>query len=203
MHVQSLDPAELRVLGCLIEKQRTTPEQYPLTLNALRLACNQSTSRDPVTAYDEETVRAAAQSLGTRGYARLATGPGSRTPKYRQLFSEALDLMPAEVSILAVLMLRGPQTAAELKTRTARLHEIDDVAPVLASLGEKELVERLPRQPGRREERWAHLVGEAGAEQPPHTPSDILPETSAPLEQRLEQLEERVAELERLLAAGT
>ena len=203
MHVQSLDPAELRVLGCLIEKQRTTPEQYPLTLNALRLACNQSTSRDPVTAYDEETVRAAAQSLGTRGYARLATGPGSRTPKYRQLFSEALDLMPAEVSILAVLMLRGPQTAAELKTRTARLHEIDDVAPVLASLGEKELVERLPRQPGRREERWGHLVGEAGAEQPPHTPSDILPETSAPLEQRLEQLEERVAELERLLAAGT
>jgi len=202
MHVQSLDPAELRVLGCLIEKQRTTPEQYPLTLNALRLACNQSTSRDPVTAYDEETVRAAAQSLGTRGYARLATGPGSRTPKYRQLFSEALDLMPAEVSILAVLMLRGPQTAAELKTRTARLHEIDDVAPVLASLGEKELVERLPRQPGRREERWAHLVGEPAAEQPPDAPPDTLPETREPLEQRLEQLEERVAELERLLAAG-
>ena len=199
MQVQSLDAPELRVLGCLIEKQRTTPEQYPLTLNALRLACNQSTSRDPVTVYDEETVRAAAQSLGTRGYARLATGPGSRTPKYRQLFSEALDLMPAEVSILAVLMLRGPQTAAELKTRTARLHEIDDVAPVLASLGDKELVERLPRQPGRREERWAHLLGEAAAEQPPDAP----PEAPAPLEQRLAQLEDRVAELERLLAAGT
>jgi len=199
MQVQSLDAPELRVLGCLIEKQRTTPEQYPLTLNALRLACNQSTSRDPVTAYDEETVRAAAQSLGTRGYARLATGPGSRTPKYRQLLSEALDLMPAEVSILAVLMLRGPQTAAELKTRTARLHEIDDVAPVLASLGEKELVERLPRQPGRREERWAHLLGEAAAEQPPDTPT----ETPAPLEQRLARLEDRIAELERLLAAST
>jgi uncharacterized protein YceH (UPF0502 family) len=193
-----LDAPELRVLGCLIEKQRTTPEQYPLTLNALRLACNQSTSRDPVTTYDEETVRAAAQSLGTRGYARLATGPGSRTPKYRQLFSEALDLMPAGVSILAVLMLRGPQTPAELKTRTARLHEIDDVTSVLASLEEKELVERLPRQPGRREERWAHLLGDTAVEQPP----DGLPEISAPLEQRLAQLEDRVAELERLLAAG-
>ena len=197
-HVQSLDPVELRVLGCLIEKQRTTPEQYPLTLNALRLACNQSTSRNPVTTYAEQTVRAAAQSLGTRGYARLATGPGSRTPKYRQLVSEALDLMPAEVSVLAVLMLRGPQTPAELKARTARLHEIDDVAPVLASLGAKELVERLPRQPGRREERWAHLLGEAEAEQP----SATLPESPAPLEQRLAQLEDRVAELERLLAAG-
>ena len=196
MHVQFLGAAELRVLGCLIEKQRTTPEQYPLTLNALRLACNQSTNRDPVTAYDEETVRTAAQSLGTRGYARLATGPGSRTPKYRQLFQESLDLLPAEVSILAVLMLRGPQTAAELKTRTARLHEINDVAPVLASLDEKELVQRLPRQPGRREERWAHLLGEQPGDHPPDAP----PEAPVPLERRLAQLEDRVAELERLLA---
>ncbi len=197
MHVQFLGAAELRVLGCLIEKQRTTPEQYPLTLNALRLACNQSTNRDPVTTYDEETVRTAAQSLGTRGYARLATGPGSRTPKYRQLFQETLDLLPAEVSILAVLMLRGPQTAAELKTRTARLHEIDDVAPVLASLDEKELVQRLPRQPGRREERWAHLLGELPGDHPPDAPA----EAPVPLERRLAQLEDRVAELERLLAA--
>src|SRR6185312_15310224 len=97
------DAVELRVLGCLIEKQRTTPEQYPLTLNGLRLACNQSTSRDPVMELDESQVRAAAQSLGTKGYARLATGPGSRTAKYRQLFQEELDLMPAEVSVLAVL----------------------------------------------------------------------------------------------------
>ena len=197
MHVQFLGAAELRVLGCLIEKQRTTPEQYPLTLNALRLACNQSTNRDPVTTYDEETVRTAAQSLGTRGYARLATGPGSRTPKYRQLFQETLDLLPAEVSILAVLMLRGPQTAAELKTRTARLHEINDVAPVLASLDEKELVQRLPRQPGRREERWAHLLGELPGDHPPDAPA----EAPVPLERRLAQLEDRVAELERLLAA--
>ena len=197
MHVHRLDDPELRVLGCLIEKQRTTPEHYPLTLNALRLACNQSTSRDPVTTYDEETVRAAAQSLGTRGYARLATGPGSRTPKYRQLFQEALDLLPAEVSILAVLMLRGSQTAAELKTRTARLNELDNVAPLLARLEERELVHRLPRQPGRREERWAHQLGEETAQEPFAAPV----EAPSSLEQRLAGLEERVAELERLLEA--
>ena len=194
--MQQLDGPELRVLGCLIEKQRTTPEQYPLTLNALRLACNQTTSRDPVTAYDEETVRAAAQSLGNRGYARLATGPGSRTPKYRQLFQEALDLLPGEVSLLAVLMLGGPQTAAELKTRTARLHEMDDLGPMLAGLEAKELVLRLPRQPGRREERWGHLLGEAVDA----GPSEVEAESGSPLEQRLAQLEARVAELERLLA---
>ncbi len=128
-----LDQVELRVLGSLIEKQRTTPEQYPLTLNSLRLACNQTTNRDPVLRLEESEVRAAAQSLGTKGYARLATGPGSRTAKYRQLFQEALDLMPAEVSILAVLMLRGPQTAGELKTRTERLYPVDDVRAVLDS----------------------------------------------------------------------
>jgi len=155
-----LSPVELRVLGCLIEKQRTTPEQYPLTLNALRLACNQTTNREPVTEYDESAVRAAAQSLGTKGYARLATGPGSRTAKYRQLFQEALDLMPAEVSILAVLMLRGPQTVSELKTRTARLAPIDDVGSVLGALESKELVQLVPRQPGQREERWTHLLAD-------------------------------------------
>jgi uncharacterized protein YceH (UPF0502 family) len=185
-----LDPVELRVLGSLIEKQRTTPEQYPLTLNALRLACNQTSNRDPVLQLDEAQVRAAAQSLGQKGYARLATGPGSRTAKYRQLFQEALDLMPAEVSILAVLMLRGPQTAAELKARTERLAPIDDVRAVLELLDGRELVHLLPRQPGQREERWTHLLGEAPTE-------DAPPET---VERRLQRLEDRVGELERLLA---
>ena len=196
MPATRLSPAELRVLGCLIEKRRTTPEQYPLTLNSLRLACNQSTNRDPVTDYDESTVRAAAQSLGTKGYARLATGPGSRTAKYRQLFQEALDLMPAEVSILAVLMLRGAQTVSELKTRTARLHAIDDVGAVLSTLETKELVQLVPRQSGQREERWTHLLAES-----PHEPSaDAPPAEPAPLERRVAQLEDRLAELERALA---
>ena len=190
MTLHRLDPIEQRVLGCLIEKQRTTPEQYPLTLNALRLACNQTTNRDPVMQLDESQVRAAAQSLGTKGYARLATGPGSRTAKYRQLFQEALDLMPAEVSILAVLMLRGPQTAAELKTRTERLASIDDVPAVLARLDEKELVHNIGKQPGQSSERWTHLLDEAPTD-------DAEPET---IEQRVAYLEQRLAELERALA---
>jgi uncharacterized protein YceH (UPF0502 family) len=193
-----LNPIELRVLGCLIEKKRTTPEQYPLTLNALRLACNQTTNRDPVMELDESQVRAAAQSLGQKGYARLATGPGSRTAKYRQLFQEALDLMPAEVSILAVLMLRGPQTVSELKTRTARLASIDDVPAELARLDEKELVHLLPRQPGQREERWTHLLAETTAA--PAEDADDAPGEPAPLERRVAQLEDRLGELERRLA---
>jgi uncharacterized protein len=197
--VHRLDPVELRVLGCLIEKQRTTPEQYPLTLNALRLACNQSTNREPVMDLDESRVRAAAQSLGNHGYARLATGPGSRTAKYRQLFGEALDLLPSEVSILAVMMLRGPQTVAELKTRTERMHHFasaEDVVETLERLDGKELVHLLGRQPGQREERWTHLLAEAPTEAPaeePDAPADSV-------ERRLARLEDRVGELEKLLA---
>ncbi|MGZ4289187.1 MAG: YceH family protein [Gaiellaceae bacterium] len=192
--IHLLNDVELRVLGSLIEKQRTTPEQYPLTLNALRLACNQTTNRDPVLQLDESQVRAAAQSLGTKGYARLATGPGSRTAKYRQLVQEALDLMPAEVSILAVLMLRGPQTVAELKTRTERLHAIDDPRAVLERLSAKDLVRLVARQPGQREERWTHLLGEQGD---PENATTTAPET---LDARVARLEHRVEELERRLA---
>ncbi len=201
--IHRLDPLELRVLGCLIEKQRTTPEQYPLTLNSLRLACNQATNRDPVLQLDESEVRAAVQSLGTRGYARLATGPGSRTAKYRQLFGEALDLLPSQVSILAVLMLRGPQTVAELKTRCERLHhfaDASDVEATLARLDASELVHLLPKQPGQREERWKHLLGEEATETASAQPAAAEQPQSASLERRLQQLEERLAELERRLA---
>jgi hypothetical protein len=201
-----LDPVELRVLGCLIEKQRTTPEQYPLTLNSLRIACNQATSRDPVMQLDESEVRAAVQQLGTYGWARLATGPGSRTAKYRQLFGEALDLLPSEVSILAVLMLRGPQTVAELKTRAERLHHFagaDDIAQTLTRLDGKEFVHLLPRRPGQREERWTHLLAESPSEEAEPdgdaTPSTVAPEPIS-VERRLQHLEERIAELERRLA---
>jgi uncharacterized protein YceH (UPF0502 family) len=197
VNVQRLDAIELRVLGCLIEKKRTTPEQYPLTLNALRLACNQTTNREPVLDLEESAVRAAVQSLGTKGYARLATGPGSRTAKYRQLFQEVHDLMPAEVSILAVLMLRGPQTVSELKTRTARLAAIDDILAELARLDAKELVHLLPRQPGQREERWTHLLEETPVQHAEEADGD--PGEPAPLDRRVAQLEDRLAELERAL----
>jgi uncharacterized protein YceH (UPF0502 family) len=204
-----LAPIELRVLGCLIEKQRTTPEQYPLTLNALRLACNQATNREPVLELDESQVRAAAQHLGTLGWARLATGPGSRTAKYRQMFGEALDLLPSEVSILGVLMLRGPQTVAELKTRTERLYHFgsnEDVTQTLTRLDEKELVHLLPKQPGQREERWTHLLAEAPHQEQPSAeageavPVQAVPVQTASVERRLAQVEQRLGELERLLA---
>jgi uncharacterized protein YceH (UPF0502 family) len=199
-----LAPNELRVLGCLIEKQRTTPEQYPLTLNSLRLACNQATNREPVLQLDESEVRAAAQHLGTLGWARLATGPGSRTAKYRQLFGEALDLMPQEVSLLAVLMLRGPQTLPELKTRTERLHRFEsteDVTEWLTRLDGKELVHMLPKQPGQREARWTHLLADGPTAAGPVDEAEE-PVTGAPssLEQRLAQLERQVEELTRRLA---
>jgi hypothetical protein len=187
----ALDPAQLRVLGCLIEKQRTTPDQYPLSLNALRLACNQATSREPVMDLDESEVRTAVQRLGQLGFARLASGPGSRAAKYRQLFDEALSLDGAETAVLAVLMLRGAQTAAELKTRTERLGDVGDAHAVLVRLEERELVAILPRQPGRREERWTHLLGGDEAEEPRLEPDG--------LEGRLARIEERLAELERRL----
>src|SRR5256885_8787483 len=156
------DPVEIRVLGCLIEKQRTTPDAYPLSLNALRLACNQATNRDPVVQYEESTIRPALDSLARRGWARLASGRGSRAAKFRHLFDEALGLGEAEISLLAVLMLRGPQTPGELKQRAERLHPFAstrEVEEALHRLAGRGLVRRLDRRPGQKEERWEQLLG--------------------------------------------
>jgi uncharacterized protein len=156
-----LNALELRVLGCLLEKQRTTPDQYPLSLNSLRLACNQATNREPVMSIDEDEVRDAVHSLSSAGWVRLASGAGSRAAKYRQLFDESLDLVPSESSLLAMLFLRGPQTVNELRTRTARAHAFADnaeVAATLARLAETEFVRELPRETGKRETRWTHLL---------------------------------------------
>ena len=151
------DAAELRVLGCLIEKQRTTPDAYPLSLNALRLATNQSTGREPVVDYDEDTVREAIARLVRRGWARLASGPGSRATKYRQLLDEALSLDAPALAVLAVLMLRGAQTPGELRQRTDRLCEfasLEQLEALLESLARRRLIERLDRRPGQKEARW-------------------------------------------------
>lgn len=162
------DAVEIRVVGCLIEKQRTTPDAYPLSLNALRLACNQATNRDPVVAYDEATVSDALRRLALRGWTRLASGAGSRARKYRQLLDEALGLDPAEVALLGVLMLRGPQTPGELKQRGERLHSFESLAAVdetLDRLVSRELVARHERRPGQKEQRYEQLLGgEAEAE---------------------------------------
>ena len=135
VHLAELTPPEQRVLGCLIEKRWTTPDQYPLSLNALRLACNQSTNRDPVTDYDESTVREAAQRLSRYGLARLASGHGSRAIKYRHLAEEALGLGREDLAVLAVLLLSGPQTPGELKGRTERMAPIASLSEVDGVLG--------------------------------------------------------------------
>jgi len=209
--VSDADAVEVRVLGCLIEKQRTTPDAYPLSLNSLRLACNQSTNRDPVVDYDERTIRDALERLSRKGWVRLASGAGSRAIKYRHLFDEALGLAGAETSLLAVLMLRGPQTPGELKQRTERLHRFASLEEIERKLDEligRELVERLPRRPGQKEERYRQLIGEddvdagAGAALAPRP--DAVP--AAGLEERVARLEEEVAalrsELESLRGAG-
>jgi uncharacterized protein YceH (UPF0502 family) len=191
-----LDAAELRVLGCLIEKQRTTPDVYPLSLNALRTACNQSTNREPVVFYDEPTIRAALDELSRRGWVRLASGPGSRAVKYRHLLDDALGLSDAEISLLAVLMLRGAQTLGELKQRTERLQRFESLPEVDATLRElagRDLVARLPRRPGQKEERYAHRLGAESPEaEPVAADAPGLVERVARLETEVRELRERL-----------
>ena len=190
---------ELRVLGSLIEKQRTTPDAYPLSLNALRLACNQTTSRDPVLELDESELRDALERLGRRGWTRLASGAGSRAVKYRHLLGDALGLTRAELALLSVLMLRGPQTPGELKARSDRQHEFASVAEVIQTLDElaaRELVVRQGRRPGQKEDRYAQLLGGEPAEAPLTAPS-IADDRLSALEERVELLERQ---LELLLA---
>jgi uncharacterized protein YceH (UPF0502 family) len=162
VHFAALTAIEQRVLGCLIEKRWTTPDQYPLSLNALRLACNQSTNRDPVTDYDESAVRDAAQRLSRYGLARLASGAGSRAIKYRHLAEESLGVDREHLALLCVMLLRGPQTPGELKARSERmasLATLADVERVLIELSELGYVVRLHRRPGQKEDRFQHLLG--------------------------------------------
>jgi len=189
------DPVELRVLGCLIEKQRTTPDQYPLSLNALRLACNQTTNRDPIVDYDEPTIRDALTRMSDRGWVRLASGPGSRAVKFRHLLEDALGVSRAELSLLGVLMLRGAQTPGELKQRTDRLHSFEslpELEQTLDGLIGRELVARLPRRPGQKETRYTQLLGDGDAESVPveSTPREGLAARVTALEERVERLEE-------------
>lgn len=157
-----LSDEEIRVLGCLIEKERATPDQYPLTTNALRTACNQKSNRDPVVDYETNAVERTMFALREMGYARTVTGSG-RTVKHKQVLDEALGVTNGEISILGVLMLRGAQTPNELRTRTERLHGFEDndaVERTLAQLasGDRPLVVCIGKQSGQREARWVHLL---------------------------------------------
>ena len=202
-----LGPVEIRVLGCLIEKQRTTPDAYPLTLNGLRLACNQSTNRDPVVEYDESEIRAALERLARRRFVRLASGHTTRATKYRHLLDDTLSLSDADLALLGVLMLRGPQTPGELKQRTERLHRFADLEAIeegLEALAQRELVQRLDRRPGQKEERYRHLMAaeaDDDAPEPSHesrvTSHEAAPPPPAtdPLADRVDALEQQLREL--------
>jgi len=207
MSDMDLDAVEVRVLGCLIEKQRTTPDAYPLSLNALRLACNQSTNRDPVVAYDEETIRGALHRLGRRRFTRLTSGHSSRAAKYRHLLDDELRLDREEQAVLAVLMLRGPQTPGELKQRTERMQPfstIEELNEVLTRLIDREMVAQLARRPGQKEERFAHRLSEDSDDAEElavaAAPAVIVPPPPR-RDERVEKLEREVAELREELEA--
>ena len=188
-----LDAVEVRVLGSLMEKEITTPDYYPLSLNALVNACNQKSNREPVVHYDEATVENALAELRAKGLATRITGSDSRVPKHAQRFTESLNLGRREAALLAVLMLRGPQTPGELRGRAERLYAFDDLESVegtLHRLAEMGFVKELARQAGSREPRHAHLLSgepDATADEPP------VPSAGSPtLAERLAALEEKL-----------
>jgi uncharacterized protein len=204
------DAIEIRVVACLVEKQRTTPDAYPLSLNSLRLACNQSTNRDPVVDYDEQTVSDALRRTALRGWTRLTSGAGSRARKYRHLLPEALSVDEEELAVLAVLMLRGAQTPGELKQRTERYSggfaDLAAVQEVLERLIGRGYVIRHPRRPGQKEERYEQVLGgddavELVPDQDVPAEVDVLaPETPEPSPAPGPSVADETARLDRLEA---
>jgi len=195
-HLLVLDPAEIRVLGSLMEKSKTTPEYYPITLNALTLACNQKSSRKPIVQYDEATVIAAINSLTKKGLVSTATGGGSRVVKYKHNFILVYSITPADLAVLCLLFLRGPLTPGEINSNSGRLYEfssLEEVLQVLEKLkqGDAPFVTQLPRLPGQKEQRFRHLFSPAQSsdeETPAENPDGMF-------EARLEAVEKELAEL--------
>jgi uncharacterized protein YceH (UPF0502 family) len=191
-----LDPIETRVLGALLEKEMTTPEYYPMSLNALVNACNQKSNRDPVVSYDDAAVEDAISTLKPKGLTLTITGAGSRVAKYAHRLSEKLNLGRRETAILCELMVRGPQTVGELKNRAGRMHGFDDLQEVESVLERMaELVTKLPRRPGEKEQRYAHaLSGEPqSAEAFENSPVETSP--AHPRADRLAAIEAETARL--------
>jgi uncharacterized protein len=195
-----LQPAEVRVLGALLEKDITTPEYYPLTLNALVNACNQRSNRDPVVNFDDDTVARALESLRAKALAGVITGGSNRVPKYSHRFSEVLNFGRRELALLCELMVRGPQTVGELRTRGSRMYDfsdLDEVESVLRSLTERPggpFVVRLQHQPGTKEPRWAHLF----SGEPTVAPEPAANSYASPPQPRSDRLAELEAEVARL-----
>ena len=196
----NLDEVEIRILGCLIEKEMTTPENYPLSLNALTAACNQKSNRAPLMGLEEEDVVGGLDRLGFRGLARL-TAAGGRVAKYRHSLDDNLHLTPPALAVLAELMLRGPQTAGELRSRAERMTPFTGLAAVEEILGTlmehaPPLVTRLPRRPGLKEQRYAQVF--AGT---PELPADSPAQSHEPARQRVSAESERLARLDAEVAA--
>jgi hypothetical protein len=196
-----LTDVEARVLGSLVEKQVTTPEYYPLTLNALTLACNQKNNRSPVTTYDEATVAHAVETLREKNLAYVFYGSTSRVPKYKHVLPEVMHLTPPELALICVLLLRGPQTTGELSTRAFRLYEfsgLEEVESTLNGLITHEpdpLVVRLPRQQGQKEARFAHLLsGEVNIEAMSEAETSVA--SNAPRRHASDRVQELEKELE-------
>lgn len=197
-----LDSEELRVLGALMEKSKTTPEYYPMTLNGLTAACNQKTSRNPVVNYDEQIVTLILDRLKRKGLAATVTGGGSRVVKYRHTIALNYEFTPDELAVLCLLFLRGPLTPGEINSNSGRLYEFDDLAEVQAvieklSSGDQPYVKQLERQPGQKEARYMHLFGEANildTYTTENAPAAASP-TQANLEERLSAVEQELATL--------
>jgi uncharacterized protein YceH (UPF0502 family) len=202
--VEVLPPEEIRVLGVLVEKERTVPDSYPLTLNALTAGCNQSSNREPVTAYEPDEVEAALRSLRERGLTRVVHSPSNRAEKFRHVLGDALGLEADVLAVLAVLLLRGPQTANELRIRTERYEPgVPDVEAALRVLSTRDenLAVNIGRRSGQREERWMHLLGGEVTAPGPSGTDDFVPSASSrpvtsSLADRVAALEARVAALE-------
>jgi uncharacterized protein len=195
----NLDDTEVRVLGALIEKETTTPDYYPLSLNALVAACNQSSNRNPVVHFDEGIVARAADSLREKKLVHLIDRGESRVTKYRHVLYEALNLGRPAIAVLCVLMLRGPQTVGEIRTRTNRLYDftsLEEVETILNTLmsGDSPFIARLPRQTGQKEVRYAHLLSGEVRQPDSQSQSESQPESEPDLD-RIAKLEQDVAEL--------
>lgn len=194
-----LNPEQIRVLGALMEKAKTTPDYYPMTMNGLVAACNQKTSRKPVVNYDEETIGAALNSLKIGGLISTATGGSSRATKYKHNFAIAYPILPSEVAVMCLLFLRGPQTPGEINTNSGRLHEfetLEEVNQALEKLAGEGYIKQLPKRPGQKEQRYAHLFsGDVDFVEEDFASDEVSSKSNSALEERVAKLEIELAEV--------
>ena len=199
MKLPVLEAAQIRVLGALMEKSKTTPDYYPMTLNGLAAACNQKTSRKPVVQYDDSTITTALNSLKIAGLISTATGGSIRNIKYKHNFAIVFPVLPSEVAVMCLLFLRGPQTPGEINTNSGRLYEfetLEEVNQTLEKLASEGYIKQLPKRPGQKEQRYMHLFsGDVELNEDDFAVDEIPFKSNNQLEERLAKVEEELAEL--------